>query len=216
MELEFTYYLAMTLFTLLITFLILLKGTRNFIYRTIGLICFASLLFSISYGYMNLIGKPKPLTYEQWPLREESKESQSEKGSKKESKEEGEGQGSSESTMTMDIIDWEENIKKKEAYLWLREQKDGKPEYYSFKTDTKDGKEMLKQLRKAEESAKRQGRQRSSGETGIKLRIIIDTLFMAPAIRFQFFVPPAKILQEKTEPTPGITYPTTPHSEDLP
>lgn len=207
MELQFTFILGLTLFCLLVTFLILLKGTRNFIYRTAGLVCFAFLIFSISYGYMNLIGKPKPLTYETWPTKQsEVKDKSKGKGGKK-GEEEQEGQ----STLTMDVLKWENNGKKREAYLWMREenQRDKKPEYYSFSTNTEDGKELLKQLQQAEQAARRRGLRGRNRGTGVKLRVIIDRLLMSPRERFKFYTPPAKMLPPKPIQPPGIRYPTT-------
>lgn len=198
MELEFTFILGSTLFCLLVTFLILLKGTRNFVYRTVGLLCFVFLVFSISYGYMNLIGKPKPLTYETWPTK------QTESKNKEDNKKDGQA-------LTMDVLEWENNAKKQEAYLWIREknQRDKKPEYYSFSTNTEYGKELLKQLQKADDDARRRGLRGRSRGTGIKLRILIDSLLISPKERFKFFVPPPKMLLPKQIQPPGIKYPTS-------
>ncbi len=205
MELEFTFVLGSTLFCLLLTFLILLKGTRNFVYRTTGLVCFVFLVFSISYGYMNLIGKPKPLTYETWPSKTESEDSK------------GEGEeGAGQNALTMDILKWENNPKKQEAYLWMREenQNEEKPEYYSFSTNTEDGKELLKQLKRANREAMRRGLKGQRNRTGIKLRIRTDKLLMAPKDRFKFFTPPAKMLPPKPDVPPGIRYPINSDARD--
>ena len=239
MELEFTIHLLFTIVALLVTLLILLKGTRNFVYRSLGLVSFAILLVSISIGYMDLIGKPKPLTYEQWTQRESNEQSESGSDGEESGTEEAEGEnegdgvkgaagdgesGSAEaggSMLTMDVLQWEENIDANEAYLWLREIEEGDadadaevgpPEYYSFQTDTEDGKELLKQLREADQKARRMGRARGRpghGSSGIQLNIIIDKLWLAPKNRFKFSVPPKKQLMEKEVPEQGIQYGTT-------
>ena len=206
MELEFTFILGSTLFCLLMTFLILLKGTRNFVYRTTGLVCFVFLVFSISYGYMNLIGKPKPLTYETWPSKQtESKDTKS-KG------EEGKKGEKEENVLTMDVLKWENNSKNHEAYLWMREenQRGEKPQYYSFSTNTEDGEELLKQLQRADQDARRRGLLGRRRGTGVKLRVIIDRLLMSPSERFEFFTPPTRMLPPKPAVPPGMRYPTNP------
>lgn len=191
MELQFTFILVLSLICLLTTFLILLKGTKNFIYRTVGLICFTFLLFSIPYGYMNLIGKPKPLTYEVWSSK------QGPTGEKKEG-------------MRMDVIEWEHNSKKNEVYLWMRKEREERPNYYSFGTNTEYGKELLKQLQAADLAARRRGLRRRDG-TGIKLRIYDKTFSMG---KFQFYIPPAPaVLPPKPSRPAGVRYPTIPGAD---
>lgn len=132
---------------------------------------------------MNLIGKPKPLTYEVWSSKNEE--------------------------MRMDIIEWEHNSKKNEVYLWMRKENKRKerPEYYSFGTNTKYGKELLKQLQEADLAARRRGLRRRD-RTGIKLRIRNKTFSIG---KFQFYIPSGSAISlPKPSLPPGIRYPTIP------
>ena len=235
MELEFTIALGMTLIALLATFLILLKGTPNFIHRSIGLGCFVVLLFTITYGYLGLMGKPKPLNYENWYMEEVEENEEGKKGDGEGEGEEGESEGEGEADgetgqqagqsggggqaggfLEMDVLEWESDPGAGEAYLWLRKDKEPGEEgsepamNYSFDTTTEAGKELLKQLQEADAQAMQRGLQRGSrAGTGVRMRVIIDRLLMAPTERFEFFVPPPKLLPPKYVPEPGLIFPNT-------
>ncbi len=219
MEVTFTLTIGITFVALLATFMILLKGTRNFAYRTIGLVCFFILLGTITFGYLDLMGKPKPLHYESWFMEEGEKGESEGKDSSESSGQEGQpgqdGAGQIGKVLEMDIIEWEHDPAKEEAYLWMR--KDRKPDQenqptmnYSFDTSTESGQQLLKSLQEADAEAQRRGLQRRGrGSSGIRMRILIDRLLMADDERFKFFVPPPKLLLPKTIPPPGTYFPNT-------
>ena len=96
MELAFSITLGLTLIALLATFLILLKGVPNFIHRSIGLACFVVLLFTITFGYLGLMGKPKPLQYENWYMEEVEECEDGKKGEGESEGEEGDAEGEGE------------------------------------------------------------------------------------------------------------------------